>query len=426
MKRIANITFLLLLSFSFLAFGSFSGNWKSTLSLSPQLDPQTASISAFSSQLYFNYAADGISVSSTSTFDLNTFSRQSFGLGLEPGLLDLNSTISFYAPESRLDYWKITGDTVIAGLGITNVFLVEYMDEVSGYGAGNKLVLSGDLSDGVTAEITSYFGLEEDLVEQEGWQEGSGYDIAVFGPNGEKVSMLEYETTEVEIVGQQLDCCKFDLLSQFSADDGFNYALFNFLIKNDNFPLSFDTGITFTSEKKHVSLTPQLNIGWSCFSLYTGFIPPTVDTSTSKLKGFKVKGFGINSIKIGNVKISSLTALGDGVLWKNKAAGSDIYLRAEDYVLEPDPIEEVYYKEVTYGYDKVAFNSVFSIEASQGIDLGIDFYSEGAKGGKLFDLGLVTGEAEYTFSRQFSIGFGTSLFPGQGIDRIDLVMDYSF
>ena len=425
-KKVLAITVLLLLSFSFLAFGSFSGNWKSTLSLAPESGPQTASISGFSSRLYFNYASSGLSFSGTSTFDIDSFTRQGFELGLDPGLIDLNSKVSFYPPETRLDYWSLTGDMVIAGLGINNMLLVEYVDELTGFGAGDRLEFTGNLSEEVSIRITNYFGLEEDLVEKEGWQEGSGYDIALFGPNGSQVSMLEYETTEVEIVGQQFDCCKFDLLSEFSSDDGFDYALFDFLIKNENFPLSFDSRMTFTPDEKHVSLAPQLDLGWSCFSVYTSFVPETLDTSESQLDGFKVEGFGINKIKIGNVTISSLTALGDGVLWKSKAAGSDIYLRAGDYVLEPDPVEVVYYKPVQYGYSEVAFNSVFSIEASQGIDLGLDFYTKDDNTGQLFDLGLVTGDASYSFGRQFSMGLGTSIIPGTGIDRIDIVMDYSF
>mgnify|MGYP006896947339 CR=1 FL=1 len=426
MKKVLIITVLLTLTFSPIALGSFGGNWKSTLTLEPANGPQTSSITGFSSKLQLNYASSGLSFSSTSTFNLDNFTRQAFELGLEPGLLDVDSTISFDPPDNRLDYWSFTGDMVIAGLGIKNTFLLEYMDDISGYGAGNKLELSGEISEDVTVKISNYFGMEEDLVEQEGWQQGSGYDISTYGPNGESVSMLEYESTTAEIVGQQFDCCKFDLTSQFSADDGFDYASFDFQINNEDLPLLLDTRMTFTPDKKRVSLTPQFDISWNCLSVYTGFKPGTIDGSNNKIEEFQIKGFGLNRTKIGEVYVSSLMALGDGVLWKSKTAGSDIYLRAGDYVLDPDPIQEVFYKEVRYAYDKESFSSILSLETSNVVDFGIDFYGKKDTNGNLFNIGLVTGELEHSFTRQFSLGLGTSVYPNAGVNRIDLIVDYSF
>lgn len=426
MKKVLTIAILLLLVFSPIAIGSFGGNWKSTLTLEPASGPQTSSITAFSSKLQLNYASPGLSFSSTSTFNLDNFTRQAFELGLEPGLLDIDSTISFYPPDNRLDYWSFTGDIVIAGLGIKDTFLLEYVDAISGYGAGNKLELSGEISEDVTVKVSNYFGMEEDLVEQEGWQQGSGYDISIYGPNGERVSMLEYESTTAEIVGQQFDCCKFDLTTQFSADDGFDYASFDFQINNENLPLSFDTRMTFTPDKKHVSLTPQIDLGWNCLSVYTGFKPETIDGSNNKIEEFQIKGFGLDRMEIGDVYISSLTALGDGVLWKSKTAGSDIYLRAGDYVLDPNPIEEVFYKKVQYAYVKESFSSILSLGTTNVMDFGVDFYGKNDTNGNLFDIGLVTGELEHSFTKQFSLGFGISVFPDSGVNRIDLIVDYSF
>lgn len=422
MKKILAVTVLFLLCFSFFAFGSISGNWKYTITFAPQ----TNSISAFSSRLNLNYSTGGVDFSSTSLFGLNDYTRQSFEVGMNPGLLELDSTISFYPPDQRLDYWSTTGDMVVAGLGIENTFLLEYVDAETGYGAGDKLVLTGELAEDVSIKISNYFGLEENLVELEGWQTGSGYDIALYGPNGERVSMLEYERTEVEIVGQKLGCCKFDFTSHMSAEEGFEFALFDFLIENETIPLSFDTRTTFTPDRKHLSLTPQLDLDWTCFSVYSSFVPETITSSNSEIQGFEIEGFGLNSMQVGDLTISSLTALGDGVLWKSKAAGSDIYLHAGDYVLDPDPIQRVFYKKVEYGYNKVPFDSIFSIEMSNDLYLGIDFYTRRAEDGNLFDIGLVTGEAEYSLSRQFTLGFGTSLLPDTGLDRIDLMFDYSF
>jgi len=366
-----------------------------SITLTPQT--QTNPIAAFTSMLKVDYSASGVGCTSTSRFTKDGYYSQSFGIGCSLGAFDIDSTLAFVPLPARLDYWLTRTSTVLAGTYLCNTFLLEYVSAAQGFGAGMELLLSTELHGGVTVEVTSLFGMEENLVEDLGWQPGSGYDIIVRAD----LFQFQYESTTIELTGLALGCCEFDGTTRISREEGFEYTYFEFLVKLETWSLSFDADLKFTSEAKSISLIPSLDFDyWGCIDVYTDLIPVMLSQNNSQITGLEIEGIGISNVELGPVIFSSLIPL-KGDLYRSRTAPSDIVLRARDYVLDPDPLEAIYYVKTDY-------DMVCSIETSGDFNFAVDFYFDRDGSPQLFDFALLTAEASYWLSEQLKLGFGFS------------------
>ena len=412
MKSLFLLVMVFLFSFQVAASGSWSGSWMSSITLTPQT--QTNPIIAFTSMLKVDYSLAGVGCTSTSSFTKDGYYSQSFGIGCSLGTFDIDSILAFVGSSPRLDYWLTRTRTVMASVYLSNTFLLEYVSDSKGFGTGMELFLSGVMPGGVTVEVTSLFGMEENLVEVLGWQAGSGYDIV------ERAGLhhLQYESTTIELTGLTLGCCEFDGTTKISREESFQYTHFEFLVKLETWALSFDVDLKFTSQAKSISLTPSLDLGWACFDVYLDVTPVALSKGDSQLTGLEIEGIGISNVELGPVIFSSLIAL-KGDLYKSKTAPGDIGLRAGDYVLDPDPLDLVY-------YNKTNYDAVCSIEKSGDLSFGLDVYFDTNGSSQLFGLALFTGEVKYWLCEQFKLATGISIKPETGLDQIDLSLSLYF
>jgi len=408
----------------FPGYGSLSGSMTNDLHFEPQTNPL-----ALDSTLTVNYSAGGLNFQSISSLEDNSFTDQEFRVDFSLGLLDVDSTLAFDPPEARMDYWLAEGGFTLGRLRVENVFLLEYLEKEESFGAGYELSLSGRLAGGARVYLSNYFGMEENTGEILGIEPGSGYTIVTgdgVGTGSYGPSQLQYVETVLEVTGISFDCCQFHSTTKFSEAEGFEYSLFEFDLEAEIIPLELETELKFSTQTKSVELNPRLDLEWACFDLYTDL--STVDdenllgndgTTADTIGGLEIEGFGISEVAVGHLTFSSLTAL-EGNLFRLSSA-SDMDLRAEDYVLDPDPVYSGLYTET--GYDEV-----FSIEKSGpafGLTLGVDFYFDMSQSSSLFDFALLTGSGEYELSDQFTLGAALAVEPDR-LQGVRVSLDYYF
>ena len=414
---------ILLLTINITAFSAFNGSWQSDLYLTTQTNPLT-----LSSKLNLNYSTGGVSYSSSSTFSQDSFKTQDFGVDFTLGLLEVDSTLSFQPQAKRLDYWLTGADFSLGGLGIGNNFLLEYLDQEEGHGAGYELTLSGVLPAGPKMYVTNRFGMEENEAEWLGVEEGSGYTIVTASNQVETygASQFQYVSTTIELTELGFACCSFDSTTRFSEEKGFDYSVFEFELNAKGLPLKLDGKLQFTTQTKSVELDPRIEMDWACFEVYTDLTTADDEdllgnnsTKVDTIGGLQIEGFGISGVKLGHITFSSLTALSGNL--NRLTDKEDLDLRATDYVLDPDPIYSGLYTETAY-------DEVISVEKSgeeYGLTFGADIYFDMTGSSSLFDTALFTGNGEYHFTEQFKASAGVALKP-ERIEKIRLGFDYYF
>ncbi len=404
-----------------------TGNWSTDFLIYHANDP-SANFD-LNSSLSFSYSLDGFDLTSLSRFTNpdstpGTFHRQNFGLNTRIGILALNSKVVFYPKEGRMDYWLNEASATFAGITITNKFLLQHTILSStprptyGYGAGTELIISGKTSEGLSVEVSGRFGMEESVLEQEGIEEGSGYDIVTDGgrfpnliPFAYPPSQLQFVSSTIELSDLSLGCCTFDSTTWISREKGFEYTELDFYIDSENMPVSIDTEIQFAPKKKKGSIDPQLITEDECFDLYLDFS----EKDSSSSYNLALKGFGLHIDQ--PLTISNITSL-KGNLYKRKGA-DDITLRASDYVI--DPVTPAYFD------GPLNFDQVFSLVFHPGnlAQLYLDVYFNMTESDQLFDLQKLTGQAKYTVSEQLQVGTGIAITPEEDITFM-LEMDVSF
>jgi len=401
-----------------------AGNWKTDLFFHPA---ETDGSIDYNSSLELGFSLGSFDIGSTSTFsnigDSPEFTDQSFDLSGRLELFDISSRLVFDTKNIRLDYWLSETSLTFGGATFSSTFLLEYHlfeyvpgvgfeDYPAKYGAGLEFSVSGDTPRGGSAEINSLFGMERDEFEEIGVQSGSGYDIVQWGQEGKftyGTSSLHYVSTTVNFFDLSLGCCTFNSETKFSYRSGFEYSEFDFTVDSTNLPLSFDTTIRFTPQTKSVTLDPYLEINTECFTTYFDLVEGSINTYQ-----FEVEGFGLTDVKLGRVNFSSITAL-KGDLYKD-AGASDILLRADDYLIDPDNTDP---------YEKTDFDEIASISVNPpdtaeypNYSFGIDFYFDMSDEATLIDLSLVTGDLTARVSRQFELGMGTSITPDGDVETL--------
>lgn len=301
-------------------------------------------------------------------------------------VLDFDASLAFIGTVPRMDYAMLKVSTVLAGVYLENIFLLEYESINKDYGLGLQWVAEWDVTKEVTAKITSQFGLEENLAETLGWQFGSGYDII---PR-EELANLVYTTTWVEITGISLCESDLSLVGKFSKEKGFEYLAVNWtfgLAFCSLCPLELELDLRLTPAEKSLVLRPSFEFKGNCIKLYVHIDPWELEPTASTMLGTNFKGFGCTVHDLGGFTFSMITAL-DGALYKRRGGLDDILLRAWDYVPEPLPDEAVYYEITPY-------REVWSLATGNGAYFfAVDFYFE-AHSGVLFDLSLITVETRF-------------------------------
>ena len=405
---------------------TLTGNLKNDLYLRPNL-PEDEDLFGYNVTLDLDYSLTSFTVGSTTKFsnsgDTSGLVEQSFDVDGKLEIFDVSSEIVFDTKNNRLDYWLSETSLTFGGATFSSAFLLEYHvyefvpgvgfeDYPGEYGAGFDLSVSGEVAGGGEAEITNLFGMEEDEYERIGIQSGSGYDIVQWGQEGKFTygpSSLHYVSTTVNLYDQIVGCCSFDNETRFSYRFGFEYSEFGFTIDSDNLPLSFDTSIRFTPQTKSVTLDPYLEINTDCFSTYFDLVEGSLNTYQ-----FEVEGFGLTDVKLGRVNFSSITAL-KGNLYKD-AGASDIVLRADDYLIDPDNKDP--YTETDY--DEIASIYVSPQDATKypNYSFGADFYFDMSGSDALIDLSLFTADLTARLGRQFELGMGASITPGGDVEML--------
>lgn len=440
MRRLAKVqlVFALLLFLVFVAFAhsltvygnELSGSWKNDIYMSPQ----SSSISGFESTLDVNYTVGGILFSSESVYTRNQFYSQSFGLDYRLGILDVSSTLSLDPSDSSLKYWLSEGQFSMGGVWFNTKLLLEYMESVDGYGSGAEFGVSGNLGDGVGIEIKSHFGMEVDEAEALGLVPGSGYDIVTshgaqtdsYGP-----SQLQYVDTEIEVTGLQVGCCTVDVSTGLSEALGFKETEFEFQIGGDESPVIFDVDLEFKTQTdsimKSVELDPSLRTDWGCFnvftSLSTGDAENLLTGSTSTIEAININGYGVSGVTLGNLTFSSITSL-SGNLYRPPDT-RNIDLRATDYLIEPPQKFASLFRETDYDEIVSLVKSSEVSDLSLAIDLYFDMDADEVDEVSMFNVALVTGDARFQVSDQFSLGAGIAIKP-LAVETTRLSFDYYF
>ena len=407
-----------------------SGSWSNDLYLNPQ---SPSSLIDYSSTLSVSYSTGGVEYSSESVFHEDEFYSQIFEAGTRIGILDLSSTASFDPTNVRLDYWLTEGGLTLAGVRTENIFLLEYSEQHNGYGAGFELGVSGNISDAVGLNVASHFGMEENEAEALGLVEGSGYNLVTshgtqtraYGP-----SQFQYVDTEVQLTGMVLDCCEYDVTTEFSEANGFEDTEFEFNIGGEDNPIGFEVDLTFAPQTKSVELDPSIVTKWGCFDVFTTFTTTSPDNElhnnsmqSSTINGLQVKGFGLSGVSLGHVTLSSITAL-DGNLYRAPMT-HHMDLHADDYLIEPPQDYAALYRQTDYDQIFSLLKSGDDFNLTFGGDFYFDMSNDSTGTNSLFDLALVTGNGSYMLSDQFTIGAGFAIEPNV-LDSFRFSFDYSF
>ncbi len=213
-----------------------------------------------------------------------------------------------------------------------------------------------------------------------------------------------------------------------SFNDPFQFSPPVFRLGKEDDLLGFDVDLTFTSQKKSVQLHPSLDTAWSCFDVYTELTTSNVDNllgsnSTSSLNGLQIEGFGISDVSLGHVILSSLTAL-DGNLYR-PANTYILDLRADDYLIDPHSDYEGLYVETDYDQVLSLYKSGEDLNLTFGGNVYFDMSNDETETNSIFDTALVTSNAQYKFSDQFSMGAGFAIKP-DNLERVRLSFVYSF
>ena len=377
----------------------------------------------YKSELDITYRMGGIDFKSESVFYKENYYSQLFGLSFPLGLLDIDSTLSFNPAKIRLNYFLGDATFTLAGLGIDNTFLLEYVNKEDSYGSGYELTLYGRLPSGPTMYVENYFGMKENEAEALGLEEGSGYTIVTkgYGP-----SQLQYVATIIELGNLHFGCVDFMSTTKISEQKGFEHTTLEFDLASENFPLQLEGELKFTPQTKSIELDPRLDLDWACFKVYTDLSTPDDEdllvnnsNEVSTIGALEVEGFGITGVNLGHVSFSSLTALKGNL--NRLTDQEDMDLRADDYVLDPDPVYTGLYTETPY-------DEIISIEKSgpdYDLTFGGDIYFDMSNSEAIFDTALFTGSGQYQLSDQFSLGAGVAMKPGE-LEAVRFSFDYYF
>ena len=370
-----------------------SGSWASTITITyaPTFTISLGSIVAI------NGSFSGIAYRNTTVFNKDGLYSSAARANWTWWVLNFDTSLGLLGSVPRMDYWMFKTSTVLAGVSLNSIFLLEYESTSKKYGLGWQFMMGKDFGNGVSLEITNQFGLEENIAEELGWQLGSGYDITSRPePNG-----LCYSTTWIEISGVSFCNSNADITAKFTGENGFDYLWATSDFQLDPWPLGFKVDLQFQLQTKSLRLRPYLRTKAGCVEFYLRVLPWQLTPGSSDITGIKVEGLKFTAKELTPFTFSVLEAF-NGRLYRRRGAATDIELRAWDYVLSPDPLEQLYYVATPY-------QGVCTLEKrDEDSIISVDFYFEG-RTGYLFDLALVTPEAQFRCCNSINLRTGLAI-----------------
>ena len=417
---------------------TLKGSWKNDFFLN--LD-DSDELLEYSSALSLDYELTSFTLGSLTRFSnrsgLRGLVEQRFEYDGRLGLFNTSSDVVFDPNETRLDYWLTETSFTFGGATIQSTFLLEYMEIPEyeppfpgRYGAGAEIALIATGDNGIDVDIRNRFGLKVSEPEVLGITSGSGFDIDLrqFDSEGNPLSKSEalrsinnfhYVNTVAEIDGQALGCCTFNTETKISREKGFEYSLLEFPIELTEFPLIIDTDLKFSPQSKSVTLDPELDVSFDCFTVYMDLLQ---DGSTKTNYDLEIEGFELRRIALGPVQFSSITSL-KGSLYRNYGT-TNLKLRSYDYLIDPDK---------PLNYIPTSFDEVISLETHSpreegypSLDLGMDLYFDMSESEDLFDLSLVTINAKTGLASNIDIGTGVSFELQDGPTELLFELDVYF
>ncbi|MBS3737019.1 hypothetical protein KGY72_07620 [Candidatus Bipolaricaulota bacterium] len=287
----------------------------------------------------------------------------------------------------------------------------------SNYGSGLQLAVSGMKISGVSLELKTRLGMVPNPGEMVGEDPGSGYDV--FNSEGRYGG---YTGSEVEINGIEAGPVRFDTTSRFTAENGYEETAVEFSLEEESLGFVLDGTMTYSSDKKTLSLEPSLDLEWACFDVYTEIKPGELTEEKNEITGLNLKGYGMNELQIGNVKVSFLETIGDTKL-QRRIGEADWRLRATDYELSSDT--EFSYEGRSFIYNKTDYDGVLSLEGGGGnLEVAVDIYWED-EGNSLFGISELAGEGSYRISESFELTNGL-VFSLDGLKKVIVNTVYSW
>ncbi|MFP3953228.1 MAG: hypothetical protein ACLFVS_03765 [Candidatus Acetothermia bacterium] len=380
---------------------TLTGSWKNKITLTPRAEDLFSDDPDFtSSVITLNYSVGELGLRSESTFDLTGFSSQVFDVSGNLGEIGFSSELSLDASGSELDSWDTTASFTESGLTISGRFLLKKVDVE--FGSGTVLTVSGSTADGLTVDVSNYFGMDEDdnIVTDD-----------VYGP-----SSLQYVSTILDVNGLSLGCTSFDNETKFSEANGFEYTKFEFYIYPDSLPLTLSTTLEFSPDKD-ITISPSLDLDWACFDVYTE-LGGDLTGSNDTIDSLTINGFSLTSQKIGGVSLSAYSALGDKTV----------------YDLNSDLLKNYSYS-VGSTTETVTFNDAVLLDIDNGLELDLDAYldllvydedEDVDPDASLLKVALLKGVATFEVSDQFDLGTEFYVLSDVGLDRLGLLFEYSF
>lgn len=314
-------------------------------------------------------------------------------------VLDFDASLAFLGTVPRMDYAMLKTNTMLAGVYLEQLSLLEYEAISKRYGLGIQWIAETDITKEITVKLTAQFGLEENLSEKLKWQFGSGYDIV----QRDEPANLVFTTLWTEISGVKLCGSDLSLTSKFSKERGFECVWAKWTFEGNSCPLcpvKFTLDLKLEPETKSLALRPTVEFEDGCTELYVHVDPWELKTGRGMIEALNIVGFGC-TLKENSFVFSLITAF-QGKLYRRRGGLNDIELRAWDYVVEPLPTEAIYYEITPY-------SQIVSVTTGNGKYLfAMDLYFAPGTG-SLFDLTLVTIETRYKLCDDLSLRSGLSL-----------------
>jgi hypothetical protein len=338
---------------------------------------------------------------SGAVFHLEGYHKQKIIIDYPVGTLGVRFDLALSPEESVKYLWK---EVFVSYGGVSFTGRLSLMPLLTGLASGMGLKLRGNTFGGASVTVDSQFGLTTEIEEI---QEGLG-PIAL-------PSFAQWKNTELSLTGLKLDWLHFDTSAKVSGESGYEYTKLDLQFEPEGWPVSFDLAAKFAPQTQSIRI--QSTVDLEELGL------PLEGVLYLYSRGLELRGFSLPYLEVDEATLSATVAL-KGTLYR--ARGSDIGLRAGNYYVDAALGD-------LKGYQRTDYVAVFSLEKSFGTaDLGINLagdirFKRGDRG-QSFEPGLLTGEITYDvgLSKQLAFGGGITIDPDTGLQELDLSIETWF
>lgn len=335
---------------------------------------------------------------------------------------DLNAV---FDPESNgLNYFLQRFELDGENLELSNLLLLEHLNQENSYGAGFEASLAGTTDKGVGVSAAIRFGMDESPSEiYDPSVDGSGYYIITDGVNGP--SQFPFGSALIKISDVGIGSCSIANRTKFMRGEGFLFSGFSFDLI-DKGPLEARSYVYFEDKEKTITLVPTFQFGedvWNVVADFGGVMENDEETTLDKLV---IRGVKFSELYVGSLALSGTSALG-GKMKKEKGA-DQLELHAENYKLVRSFDE--YARD--YMFEKVDWSDVITLEYDrlnkEDLEryLALDWYFNHDKGENFFGVNTLNAVAEWELSSTFSFSTAVSMKVETGLERVvfNIVHDF--